>query len=64
MHRTNADFAGAQRSTGKRSRIACPRLQMPGPAAMTPAPATPSARQVPALGDRLMVGLQTLTLPV
>jgi hypothetical protein len=39
-------------------------LQMLGPAAMTRASAMPLARQIPALGDRLMVGLQTLTLPV
>ena len=40
-------------------------LRRPNAAAMTRAPAGHfEARSIPAMGDRLMVGLQTLTLPV
>jgi hypothetical protein len=39
-------------------------LQSASPAAMTRALGGRTAASIPALGDRLMVGLQTLTLPV
>ena len=55
---------GTKDQNTKMQQTVIARLQMPGPAAMTRASATPLARQIPALGDRLMVGLQTLTLPV
>ncbi|CCB66437.1 protein of unknown function [Hyphomicrobium sp. MC1] len=43
---------------------ATPALQSPSAAAMTRPLGGRQARLIPALGDRLMVGLQTLTLPV
>lgn len=48
--RANPGFARLKRTIGKRSRIASARLQMPGPAAMTRAPATPEGSPGPGFG--------------